>query len=148
MTAGGLVAGGVAQQFLVFVDLGFKELLLVGPRHADALEAAVCCDDAVPLAGGDLGGQELAAFFGEVLPGRMAVHKEDGRNGLLVVIGDVEYAGGTGVQMPMKIVIRFEDPIHVTNIGSEQWLMHRLCGRFINVNVIARLQDPSILLTR
>ena len=39
------------------------------PRHADALEAAVGDDDAVPLAAGDLGGQDLAAFPRQVFLG-------------------------------------------------------------------------------
>ena len=35
--------------------------------HADALEGAVGDDDAVPVAAGDLGGEELAALAGEIL---------------------------------------------------------------------------------
>ena len=57
------------EQLVVFLDLLAQELLLVVPRHADPLEAAVGDDDAVPVAAGDLGGQELAAVLGEVLLG-------------------------------------------------------------------------------
>ena len=55
------------QQLVVFGDLLAQELLLVVPRHADPLEGAVGDDDAVPLAAGDLGGEELAAVAGQVL---------------------------------------------------------------------------------
>ena len=58
-----------AEQFVVFGDLLQQKLLLVIPRHADPLEAAVGDDDAVPLAAGDLGGQLLAAVARQVFLG-------------------------------------------------------------------------------
>ena len=67
--AAGLAAALSREQLVVFLDLLAEELLLVVARHADPLEAAVGDDDAVPVAAGDLGGQELAAIPGQVLLG-------------------------------------------------------------------------------
>jgi hypothetical protein len=64
-----LRSGMFAQESVVFGDLFEQELLLVVARHADALETGMRRDDAVPLAAGDLGGQHLAAFAGEVFLG-------------------------------------------------------------------------------
>ena len=47
--------------------------------------------------------------FGKVVPGRVAVHKENGRNRFLIVVGNVKYARWTRVKMPMKIVIGFRN---------------------------------------
>ena len=69
IAVGTLGAGVFAEQLVVFGDLLQEELLLVVPRHADPLEAAMGDDDAVPLAAGDLGGQELAAVAGQILLG-------------------------------------------------------------------------------
>ena len=57
------------EQLVVFLRSAREELLLVVPRHADPLERAVGDDDAVPLAAGDLGGQELAAVPRQILLG-------------------------------------------------------------------------------
>ena len=70
VAVGALGAGMFAQQLVVFGDLLPQELLLVVARHADPLEAAVGDDDAVPLAAGDLGGQELAAVAASNPPWR------------------------------------------------------------------------------
>ena len=69
VAVGSLCAGVFAEQLVIFGDLLEEELLLVVPRHADPLEAAVGDDDAVPLAAGDLGGQELAAVAGQIFLG-------------------------------------------------------------------------------
>ena len=58
-----------AKQLVVFGDLLPEELLLVVPRHADPLETAVGDDDAVPLAAGDLGGEQLAAVARQIFLG-------------------------------------------------------------------------------
>ena len=69
VAVGSLGARVFAQQLVVFGDLLAQELLLVVARHADPLEAAVGDDDAVPLAAGDLGGQELAAVPRQIFLG-------------------------------------------------------------------------------
>ncbi len=64
-----VAAGVVAEQLVVFADLLAEEPLLVVRRHADPLEAGMGDDDAVPLAAGDLGGQQLAAVARQVVLG-------------------------------------------------------------------------------
>src|SRR5438445_6638466 len=80
--------------------------------------------------------------------GGVAVNKEDGRDGSLTVVGDVKDARRASVEMPMEIVIGFPNPLQMTKIRSEQRLVHRQRGRFINVDILARLLDPSRLLPR
>ena len=56
VAVGTLGARVLAQQLVIFGNLLQEKLLLVVPRHADPLEAAMGDDDVIPLAAGDLGG--------------------------------------------------------------------------------------------
>src|SRR5271166_2728930 len=67
--AGAVGAGGVLKELVVLLDLPAQEIRLVIAAHADALEAAVGDDDAVPVTAGDLGGEVLAALLRHVLLG-------------------------------------------------------------------------------
>ena len=69
IAVGSLCARMFAEQFVVFGDLFAEKRLLIVPRHADPLEAAVGDDDAVPFAAGDLGGKLLAAVARQVFLG-------------------------------------------------------------------------------
>ena len=66
----------------------------------------------------------------------------------MTVVRNIKHARPAGVKMPMEIVIRFANPFHVTKIRIEQRFVHRQRRRFINVNILARLLDPSRLLPR
>ncbi len=108
------------QQLVIFLDLLAQEAFLVVVRHADPLERGMRHDDAVPVAAGDLGGQELAAVAGQVFLGG------DQQPGVRVELH--EFAGELLQQVIGDDVHRFFDEAGLLHLHAGGGHRERLAG--------------------